>query len=512
MKNKKKLTKNSLVRRVLSPRATPMFAGLETTLFSVINAIGGFIRSAIIAALFGASGVTDIYYSALSLLIQPTNISSGALNTPVIPLLHATRNRKHQLAAILRTQVIMIGILTALLAVLGIPLVRLVFAGFSADDQAGIGSVFYVLLPTLPLIVFLGLIDSSMKAKRVVIVGNSGRLVATWLSVSILPLLSSLGAFGLGLTYLVAQVVALALVFLIALRQDTFAWGDEHWFDKLYFRRARPLVIAGVIGIIPLYFERYILSFMAEGSMTIVSMAFGMIGQTSRVFVNSVLSSFYPYISLTISKDDKAAYYGHIRTIRQFAVGLFGFLVIVGTIVAPYVFGFVYGRGQFTEENVRLLSRVFGVYLVRTFAAALMQPILYTYYAKQDMRTPVLTSVCTYVLLTLILNALLNPYFGVFTIPIVAGIAFCANLLLDNFVVRKRHALTVYSLRDVAAIGYTTAAICVSTFVSPLIGIAIATSHLILVGRLVYGLRISKIRGVLKRHPAKDDEASAAKD
>jgi putative peptidoglycan lipid II flippase len=107
---------------------------------------------------------------------------------------------------------------------------------------------------------------------------------------------------------------------------------------------------------------------------------------------------------------------------RAFELGLL--LTIPATlalaVAAQPIIGAIYERGQFTNDDTRIVGNILALLVTGLPAFVLVKVVQPAFYARKDVKTPV--SVATaMILLSIPANFLLIPYIGIYSLPAVAS-------------------------------------------------------------------------------------------
>ncbi|ASJ92305.1 murein biosynthesis integral membrane protein MurJ [Porphyrobacter sp. CACIAM 03H1] len=425
---------------------------------TLVSRLFGFARDILLARVLGAGGAADAWQLAFQLPnLFRRLFAEGAFASAFVPLFNrqmaedenAARRFAGEVLAVLLPILVVFGALM----MLAMPWVLWAFAN---EDLRGDAAMFDLAV-TMGRIAFPYLMFMSLATLVAAILNSLSRFAAAAAAPILLNicLLTALvwGALqpagettramtGVGLAIAVSVSGLLQLLWL-------------YWFmRRAGFRipRAAPRVTAGVkemgVLIVPAVFgagvyqiSRFIdLAFirgLPDGSLTYMAMAdrwnqlpLGVIGIALGTAVLPALSRY-----IAQSEDEEAV------RLQANAIEL-AMLLTLPCAVALFITGFAFVKafmeGQaFTAEDARLTGMVTSALVVGLPAYVLVKVLTPNFFARKDTRTPVYTAAASLVV-TVALNFLLVPMFGVVGLALAGALGAWVNIALLGTVLARR--------------------------------------------------------------------------
>ncbi|MEA1618364.1 murein biosynthesis integral membrane protein MurJ [Erythrobacter sp. T5W1-R] len=429
---------------------------------TLVSRLFGFARDILLARVLGAGGVADAWQLAFQLPnLFRRLFAEGAFASAFVPLFnrhmaedeHAAKRFAGEILAVLLPILVVFGALM----MLAMPWVLWAFANADLRSDAAM----FNLAVIMGQIAFPYLIFMSLATLIAAILNSLSRFAAAAAAPILLNicLLAALvwGAFqpasgaageaaraatGMGLAIAVSVSGALQLAWL-------------YWFmRRAGFRipRQRPrltprvkemgvLIVPAVFGAGVYQIARFIdLAFirsLPDGSLTYMAMAdrwnqlpLGIIG---IALGTAILPALSRYISR--AEDDEAT------RLQANAIEL-AMLLTLPCAVALFISGFAFVKafmeGQaFTAEDARITGNVLQALVVGLPAYVLVKVLTPNFFARKDTRTPVYTAGASLVV-TVALNFLLVPIFGVVGLALAGAVGAWANIIMLGVVLARR--------------------------------------------------------------------------
>ena len=423
--------KSSLRDRIFSRRESTAASSAEMAIFTVLNTVLNFLRSVIVASRYGAGAASDAYYSTVGLLNTPAGLLSDSLTALVSPRSQAHKNKgkeKEYLASYLSVTAIAFIVLALVFAIFGGDIARAVLGGLDAET---IGIVRYLLLLSLPIIILSPL-----------------SLINSVLSTAVLFFVVRAGVAGIVLSSLLGVIANFAVLLFIAFRKKKLPGKINLALGLKEAAKAFPLFAGGLMGIAAGYVEKYLASFLSSGSITLLSMSSSLIGVARSLLVGTFISVYYPFISETLIKNNKDKYQDHMNEARRIVFGVFGLGCVCMVVLAKPLFAVIFGHGRFSSSDVAALSAIFGAGSFGVINAALGNLINFTFYAKEDTKTPVIISIVVGTLGSIILQYLVVRSLGAVGLSAAAATAGMVNLSISLLYLKKKHGLVFITRYD----------------------------------------------------------------
>lgn len=359
----------------------------------------GFGREMVVAALFGATALTDAYNMAVTI---PTLLYTGvgsAINNVFIPIYDRFRKQKRDKSLVIRF--ILIGLaVTALLFVLPIELfpkqlVKLFAVGFD-DATASITAGMVKILCVMILFRFLSsVIRAVLHVNRNFAVPGMDGFPYNIVIIAIsFALHQKLGIYALVWGTLFG-VVAQSL-FKLPWFLKTKMYGDLKASSadglKEILRMLPPVIIGSMASQIKSVTDKMFASTLAEGSISYLNYSSRLVGLPQGLLITSIITVVYPSLVDYINNRE----YDKFRDTFTKAVNSMQFLLmpmVVGFVVlALPIIQIVFQRGHFDMTAAIQTAAPLQFYSVGLIGTMLSTFSIKAFYAMGDVKTPLLSS------------------------------------------------------------------------------------------------------------------------
>jgi putative peptidoglycan lipid II flippase len=405
------------------------------SLLTLVSRITGFARETLIAALFGASALTDAFNVAFRIPnLFRRLFAEGAFSQAFVPVLAATRAEKGDDATRLlvdkvATLLAWAVLLTSILGVLAVP--GLVWLMASGLQQTPLGLQTAVNLTGLmfPYIAFMSMVALSagvlntwrrfaVPAATPVVLNvcmiASAWLGAPWLAAQgIEPIYSlAVGVMAGGVLQLAIQIPALRQLGLlphisVSPKHIRAAWQDAG--TRKILAMMGPALLGVGVAQLSLVINTQIASHLTPGSVSWISYADRLMEFPIALLGVALGVVLMPQLAAAKAASDSLRYSAMLdwglRLVWVLALPCgVALLVFAGPLVSV-----LYHYGAFTAHDVQQTSLAltgYGVGLLGLVAIKVLAP---GFYANQDTRTPVRIAVMVLVF-TQVMNLLLVPY------------------------------------------------------------------------------------------------------
>ena len=426
------------VRLAATLRQVSLFKSVSTvSLLTLVSRITGFARETLIAALFGASALTDAFNVAFRIPnLFRRLFAEGAFSQAFVPVLAATRAEKGDDATRLlvdkvATLLAWAVLLTSILGVLAAPgLVWLMASGLRQTPQ-GLQTAVNLTGIMFPYIAFMSMVALSAGVLNTwrrfavpaatPVVLNVCMIASAWLGA---PWLASRGIepiYSLAIGVMLGGVLQLAIQ-IPALRQlgllPHISVSPTKIRDALQDAGTRkmlammgPALLGVGVAQLSLVINTQSASHLTPGSVSWISYADRLMEFPIALLGVALGVVLMPQLAAAKAASDSQRYSAMLdwglRLVWVLALPCgVALLVFAGPLVSV-----LYHYGAFTAHDVRQTSLAltgYGVGLLGLVAIKVLAP---GFYANQDTRTPVRIAVMVLVF-TQVMNLLLVPYFA----------------------------------------------------------------------------------------------------
>ncbi|OBV09836.1 murein biosynthesis integral membrane protein MurJ [Erythrobacter dokdonensis] len=425
---------------------------------TLVSRVFGFARDIMLARVLGAGGVADAWQLAFQLPnLFRRLFAEGAFASAFVPLFnrHMTEgeNQAKQFAGEVLAVLLPILVLFGALMMLSMPWVLWAFA--NADLRGNAAT--YDLAVTMGRIAFPYLMFMSLATLVAAILNSLSRFAAAaaapiLLNICLLTALvwgamqpggeATRAATGIGLAIAVSVSGALQLAWLYwFMRRAGFRIPRLTPQITARVKEMGALIVPAVFGAGVYQISRFIdLAFirgLPDGSLTYMAMAdrwnqlpLGIIG---IALGTAILPALSRYISR--AEDEEAV------RLQANAIELAMLLTLpcaVALFITGGAFVKVFMQGQaFTPEDARVTGMVVSALVVGLPAYVLVKVLTPNFFARADTKTPVYTAAAS-LAVTVVMNFLLVPRFGVVGLALAGAIGAWINIVLLGTILARR--------------------------------------------------------------------------
>ena len=448
---------------------------LRVSVASVAAQAVAFAAGAYIAAVFGATWQTDVFYLAFALPLFGANVIREAIKAVLVPVLVEvkvkTPDEVHAVVASALSAVTAIASAVALFFLVSGPwMLPRATTGLTPEGIRLLGQVLLELMPTLPLMCLAGVLSGLLNAYQhfrlpMIVPG----VEATVKAVCVLALVRPMGIHSLALGSVLGALASLVLL---------WGWARRCGLTLNFSARLHPsLVKMGRLALFPLlgntllllnpFVDRTVATRLPPGSITALNYA-ERINSLPHVLVGAGLFSVVlSYWSQMVSEEGPGRLGG---TLQEGVVTL----IYVLTPVAGLLFAFrqplvrlILERGHFDATATSLTALALGYLALGLIPTYVVSLLTRAHLVMQDTRTPVLLG---------ILNAGLNLVLDIALVGALAlgGIALSTSLTLTivaaaNLWIIRRRVVAPPWRALVAPVSYALAVGLASTVVARLV-------------------------------------------
>jgi putative peptidoglycan lipid II flippase len=434
-----------MVKRLLKKLNTTILGGaILISFFTIISKILGLVRDRMLASFFGAGKILDVYFASFRIpdLIFNTLVL-GALASAFVPIF-VKLNRKDSERAIHVSNSIL-NILTSGLAIIALIViikadffVKLLVPGF---DPAQLDLTIKLTRIMLISIVIFG--ASNIMSSLL----NSYK---SYFYYSLAPVMYNVGIIGgvilskyYGYTYLAWGVVIGSLLHFIiqlfAVIKTGWRYSPIFDFKDLYVRRIFKLMLPRTLGLAIMQINQIVVTMIASslvaGSIAVFYFGMNLQSAVVGIFGVSIAIAVFPVLSEHAHDDEKFVDYlvHKIKKIIFFVVPISVLIIILRAQIVRLVLG----TGSFDWHDTYYTAQVLGYFSVSLVFQCLVPLIARAFYALEDTKTPVITSMVSFVL-NIILAITLSKSMGIEGIAIAFSASSIINLLLLSFILNKK--------------------------------------------------------------------------
>lgn len=420
-----------------STRHTAVVMG--TTLLSRLL---GFVRVAVIGAVFGASGRADVVNLVFSI---PNNLrklmAEGALSSAFIPVLSRTivedeTNEKSRrvVREILSIQFLILVPLLILSTFFAQPIINTILDFPEPERQALAADLFRWMIHYILLISVSAVLMATLNSNRRFFVPAFTPLLFSVAVISAIVFFSDrLGVYSVAAGVLVGGV--LQLLFQIPLFSKlgySFLPRFSHWSSEMrqIVRQWLPVVGTASIFAVNQQVAMLFASGLENGSGSAITNAMTFWQLPFGIFGVSIQTVLFPRMSRQVAQNDLS---GLAQTLEYGVRYLFALLVpaaLVLSLLGPEIIAVALQRGAFEARHTLLAADVLVGFCLGLFSVAAFNFVQRYYYARGDYRFPMIVAFVTLVLDVGLSLWLKETALRVVGLSIANSIAFSVGLLI----------------------------------------------------------------------------------
>jgi len=422
-------------------------------IITVLSRLLGFVRDAVIAGEFGATGATDAYLIAYNLPYAVEAVLGMAFVTVIVPALtpHLAAGDEEGAWRLTSRAANWSTMVLALLAVTGMvfapELVGLLAPGFSGELFELTVSLTRVMLPSLLFMGLALLCTGVLNARKIFAIPAAAPAVSNLVIIAaVFTLARELSIMGLAYGTLMG-FAAMLLVQLPSLNKTGFRYAADFSIDselKAIGRALGPVVLAVAVNQVYLMLNRFFASSLEPGSITVLDLA-SRVMNLPVILVAAIWTTTFPLLAEKAAGGDQT---GFARTLSR-AMKMGAFLIIPAAlglaVLAGPVVQLLFQRGAFDGGAAAATARALVYFCAGLPALSLGTLLGRAFYAQKDYRTPVVLGYLA-VALDIALSLLLMPLLGYAGLALANSLAMTVNAVCLALVLNRRRLLPLGDL------------------------------------------------------------------
>jgi putative peptidoglycan lipid II flippase len=419
---------------------------LVLALLLMVSRLMGFVRSQVMAALFGATGETDAFIVAVSVATLVTALT-GPVTMTFLPVYAAAMGKGDAKAAsrvasetvTLVSGFMMIACVT--LAAFAPSLTRLMAPGFGDLTYVRAVSLARIMLAAMVLPLLASLAKSILNTRRQFIIPAVADIIENVAVVLVLlRLASTMGVASLGIASSTGFLILFIIQYLALKRAGLWpalelGFGPE---TRKVFILALPLVGSWVFSGLHRFVDKALASGLSEGSMAVLEYAERIRGLPMGVLVAAATTVMAPSLSRFWGKGDARSFAGlvedNLRSIEFVCVPIAAGMMVLAQPIVRLAFE----RGAFTPEATRATAAALVAYAPGLAAMAATRVIMSALISSQKTGLQVLVGICSS-LLNVGLNFAFIGHFGHVGLALASTVAGFLTLAASLFLLRRDH-------------------------------------------------------------------------
>jgi len=436
---------------------------------NLISRVLGFVRDAVIAHEFGASGATDAYLVAYTLPYSLQAILGMAFVTVVVPVVTAylLEGKEEEgwktVSSMLNGTFLVLGIITVLGIILAPQLVRIMAPGFDEEAVNLTADLSRIMFPS---IIFMGvgmLLTGVLNAGKIFAMPAFAPAFANIIIIlTVVFLGDSARIQGLAFGTLVG-FIGFFLIQLPSLKKLKFRYYLKFDFHNQVVREMAgsvlPICLSIAVNQILLALNRFFASGLAQGSITALDYADRIMNLPLGIFVSAISTAIFPLLAEEAAREDKESFAKTVnRGVGVVTVGMLPAAVGLILLRVPIV-ELLFERGAFDHQATLMTAEALAYFCFGLWFISVNTILTRAYYALKNIKAPLYFGLFS-IVVDIIFSYLLLPLLGHGGLALANSLAALVNMIL----------LYVYLQKNVKALRIGPVAItCVKSAAATLI-------------------------------------------
>lgn len=410
------------------------------TIFSRVLAL---VSNIVYMNYYGVNMQTDIYSYSLQLPNIIFNSFGTTLTTIIIPIFAAAIGMKEKERAFkFASNVITISVIfTVALTLLGWAFSPIILH-FTKFRVEGYSLAIYSLRIMFPIVIFYalnyifqGILQSLGKFTMPALVNLPGSLVVI---LYVLLLGNKFGVKGL----VVATFIGLsmqAIILIPSVYSTGYKYTPSLDFNNNDIKTALKLIPPVIIGTsayqINMFFN-VTLSANFKDSVAIITMAQNLLLTGVLTLIYSMTAVLFPKFTVLAANNNMDEFKSKLKNTFDYVV-FFLVPLTFGIILVSYeIINFLYGRGKFTNENVRFAGKILALYTIGILGIGIKEITDRVFYSIKNTKIPAFNGIII-VVVNIVASLILVRIFGVYGIPIAYSVSSITGGIISIIQINK---------------------------------------------------------------------------
>lgn len=424
-------------------------SGLLVMIITMVSRVLGLVRAGIIAYYFGASAMTDAFFSAFKISnFFRQLLGEGALGSSFIPLYNerveseGEENSKQFIYSILNLLFVFSTIVTILMIIFSQGIINGIVSGFPDETKIIASRLLKIMSVYFVFISLSGMICAILNNFKQFAVPAS---TSIFFNLAIILASMYFGktygidalAYGVVIGGLFQLLVVLPAFFKI-MKGYSFKIDCKDPYLKKIFIMICPMLVGIVARQVNTIVDQMFASYLAEGGVSALENATRLYLLPVGVFGVSISTVIFPALSKAMSKNDLDGATDNIVK----GLNILLFLIIPSTAVltfyAPEVIRLTLSYGKFDEEAVRVTSQALLYYSLGLYFYTAIYLMTRAFYSVKNSKYPVKFSIIS-IVINIVLNFLLIKSMAYRGLALSTSIASGVNFFLLLIVFRRKY-------------------------------------------------------------------------
>ena len=381
----------------------------------------GFLRQAVIAGAFGASGGTDIYFVSSEFVLNVAGALTGALTTALVTVYIAIREKEgREAAGELASKVLTLFLLTAsgmllLLNVFATQVGSLLAPPYEAAELRELAKYLRFFSVGFLFAAFQSIYAAVLNANDVFVPGKLYGLIFNPLAMlAILLLGTRLGILSLVYAYYAANLIQMLLLYLQARKVFRFRPSAAVRDSRLrqVFFLALPILVSNLVIQLNEVIDKAICAYLGVGVASDYTYAHTLEQFVTGTFTISITLILLSKFADLAAREDRAGLESLLKKSVTAMVLILCPVALITVLCSRDIVTLVYMRGQFGEEEVRTTALALAGFAAGFPLVALREIFIRVHFAVQKTRWPMVISTVS-VALNVLLSVILARWIGI---------------------------------------------------------------------------------------------------
>lgn len=419
---------------------------------TLITKVLGFLKQMVIAATFGASAYTDVFYLAFGLLTSITFAIFSALTVTFIPLYQREKTMDQGSPSnLVNRALIVFGIFSYLALFLIIifsnELANLLLLSNGGLDHASVAYYIRLLSPLMIFSCVISVLGAVLEANKVFVYSKSSGITCSICVIGLTLIFSKYWGvktliYGTLLGYVI-QIIILVVACRGRIKFQTVSPLIDTKIQKLLLL-IFPLLVGNGIYEINKTVDKILSAGFAIGSTSSLSYAQTLFDSLCALTITTLVGVLFAYISEQVGKNDQKKVIEQINSSISILLLVTMPIAIMIFINGNAIVSIIYGRGAFDSDAVLVTTSILKGYAIGFPFLIFREILAKAHYAFQDSTSPMKNSIIA-VVTNIILSVTLSKIIGVQGISYSTSASYiiCSCLLLIT--IKKHINYSVFS-------------------------------------------------------------------
>lgn len=429
-------------------------SGKKTTIEKIVSAVGstmflsiiikviGFIKQGTIAAIYGSTYETDVFFMASEFINNISLALFSSLGIVIVPTYlkkkETDQSEKNYVSKIL-TIFGVLSIFIVLIFEFGSGIIAPILApGYSTIQKDMLISELRIMAPAIAFIsvvyIFKAVLDAEKDFLPSKSIGGIQSIILIFLSV---VFAKKYGVTSLSIGFTLAAIVEVFFLLFFVKKYYSYTKVTKLFDSEVLdlIKKMLPLCIGSSIADLSVIIDKIIATELGEGMVSALAY-----GQTLKSFVVAVIMSttisvLFVYLASYVAKNELKKTIDLIDNALSVLTLLLMPISIISFVCAEEIIELIYGRGSFDEIAVKNTAIVLRGYAIGFIPLGIRSILMKVHYAFGDSKRPMINGTIA-VIVNIILSLGLGYRIGVLGIVIATSVSYLVSAVLMLITVR----------------------------------------------------------------------------